>query len=650
MDRLIRIEPGGPVTKQLIFPDAEDAFMTVFIVLACIVVFCAMILNLAAKPKLTRGLVGAFMLIAGIGGLIMYGIGFDAVLTDPLLIIVRTVLAVSRMYAGVNDFSAISSAPLYSHTWAVVIFWVFHLMAFYATASATISVLGSAALKRIKYWMQRYGASVIVFGISNDTVELGRSLTSAGVKNIVFVAGKPDSACESAINTMGCLVRTDVSALEPDLKFLKSLGSEKGAPELKLYALDADETKNRNYAEKLLAALEKEGVDTANVSLVMRSTDESVECGLSRTPSHYGYGDVRNFTDVSVAGRMLMQLMPPCNKMDFLPDGRAAGDFDAVVVGFGKTGRSVLRNLVRNAQFEGSHFRTAVFSPAATHENGYFCSGFPGLVEEYDISFIPDNAGSISFFNYLREHASTLRYIVVCTGKPDRDVEICTEISSYLIQLGCRAAVCRCSSRDVAWSVTPEAPVQFRSVYGSDAIISDVPDRMAVMLNYSYVNDPDITPEAAWSACDYFSRESSRAAADFCKAYIRMLGRDEDSVTAEGWGELSDKQKENLGRTEHLRWNAFHYSMGFTSMSDETLIRRGEQRLKEEKETGSSRMNIAKDLAGRQHACLRTWEELDAAAELESRYTGVCKDYKDMDIRNVLAIPAVLRAAKEKNR
>lgn len=623
--------------------------MTVFIVIACIVVFCAMILNLAAKPKFTKGLTGAFMLIAGIGGLIMYGIGFDAVFDDPLLIIVRTVMAVSRMYAGVNDFGAISSAPLYSHNWAIVVFWVFHLMAFYATASATISVLGSAALKRIKYWMQRYGASVIVYGISSDTVELGRSLTSAGVKNIVFVAGKPDSACEAAINSMGCLVRSDASALEPDLKFLKSLGSEKGSPVLKLYALDTDESNNRIYAAKLLKALEKEKVDTENISLVMRSTDESVECGLSRTATRYGYSDVKNFTDVSVAGRMLMQLMPPCDKMEFLPDGRASGDFDAVIVGFGKTGRSVLRNLTRNAQFEGSHFRTAVFSPASEKENGYFCSSFPELVNKYDISFITGDARSIDFYNYLRAHASTLRYVVVCTGDHNRDVEIFTEIASFLIQIRCRAAVCRCSSRDVAWSTEPDAPVQYKNVYGSDTIISDVPDRMAMMLNYSYINDPGTTPEKAWSDCDYFSRESSRAAADFCRAYLRMLGKDEDDVISDGWGELTDEQKENLGRTEHLRWNAFHYSMGFTSMSDETLVQRGGQRLKEIEEYGSSALNIGKDLPGRQHACLRDWEELDALAELESRYSGKLKDYKDMDIRNVLALPAVLKAAKEKS-
>ena len=59
---------------------------------------------------------------------------------------------------------------------------------------------------------------------------------------------------------------------------------------------------------------------------------------------------MRNFTNASLAARLLMQSMPPCEKLNFNDDGSAQGDFDAVVVGFGKTGRTVLRYLIRNAQ------------------------------------------------------------------------------------------------------------------------------------------------------------------------------------------------------------------------------------------------------------------------------------------------------------
>ena len=70
--------------------------MTVTIVLLSILLFSAMILNLAAKPRFTRGLIGACSLIAALGGLVLYGIGYSYTLAGSSLQIVRTVLAVCR--------------------------------------------------------------------------------------------------------------------------------------------------------------------------------------------------------------------------------------------------------------------------------------------------------------------------------------------------------------------------------------------------------------------------------------------------------------------------------------------------------------------------------------------------------------------------
>ena len=621
--------------------------MTVTIVLLSTLLFGAMILNLAAKPRFTRGLIGACSAISAVGGLILYGIGFSYTLTDPTQGVLRTVLAVCRMYAGINEYSAVSDAPLFAHSIWQAAFWIVHVMAFYSTASAAISTLGSAALKRLKFWLQRYGSSVIIFGISDDTVEFGRSLMASGVHNVIYVGGKPDASCEAAINAAGSLVRSDLSALNPDLKFLKSLGSEKGSPELTLYALDADENRNRLYAAKLLSALEEAGVDTARVRLVLRSSDESVDSGFTRTAERFGYGDVKVFTNVSLSARLLMQSMPPCDKMTFREDGSAEGDFDAVIVGFGKTGRSVLRYLTRNAQFVGSHYRAAVFSPVSDQENGYFCSSNPGLVENYDIQFHASDAKSRDFYSYLRSHVSTLRYVVVCTGNQARDSEIASEVSAFLAQLGCDAAVCQCSAKSVSWSEHPGEPMRYRTVYSADVIGSNAYDRMAMMLNYSYVNDKSIKPEDAWAGCDYFSRESSRASADFIRAFLRITNTREEDLNSESWKDKSPALLENLGITEHLRWCAFHYSMGFVSMPEDVLHARGKQYRSEMEQSGSSRLRIAKDLPHRMHACLCTWEELDDLSKAEETYTGKYTDYKDMDVRNVLALPNVLRAAKE---
>ncbi|MDD5955259.1 MAG: hypothetical protein PUD38_08745 [Firmicutes bacterium] len=621
--------------------------MTAAIVLLSILLFCAMILNLAAKPRFTRGLIGACTLISALGGLVLYGIGYYCLPISPTQQIFRTVLSVCRMFAGINEYSVISAAPIFEHDIWQTAFWLVHLMAFYATASATISTLGAAALKRLKFWLQRYGSSVIIYGISEDTVAFGRSLIASGVHNVIYVGNKPDATCEGAINAAGALVRSDISALNPDRKFLKSLGSEKGSPDLTLYALDTNANQNLAYAAALLGALEACSVDTTRVRLVMRSSDDSVESGLTRSKERYGYGDVKNFTDTSLSARLLMQSMPPCDKMTFRDDCTAQGDFDAIIVGFGKTGQSVLRYLTRNAQFAGSHYCVSVFSPNYENEIGHFCSSYPGMMEQYDIRFQNVDARSRAFYSYIRDRLASLRYVVVCTGNQRRDNEISSEISAYLKQISCDAAVCQCSSKSVAWCVHPGTPFQYRSVYEAAVLGSDACDRMAMMLNYSYVNDKQITPQQAWADCDYFSRESSRASADFIRAFLRIAGTTEQTLDAQSWPEKSPAQLENLGITEHLRWCAFHYSMGFESMPEDVLHARGKQYRAQMEANGRATIRITKDLPHRMHACLCTWEELDTLSTIEEQYTGKYTDYKDMDVRNVLALPHVLQAVKE---
>ena len=45
--------------------------MTAAVIVFSVLLFCAMILNLAAKPRFTRGLIGACTLAAALGGQIL---------------------------------------------------------------------------------------------------------------------------------------------------------------------------------------------------------------------------------------------------------------------------------------------------------------------------------------------------------------------------------------------------------------------------------------------------------------------------------------------------------------------------------------------------------------------------------------------------
>lgn len=625
----------------------SNHLFTAEVILFSAAMFFAIIINLAAKTKVGRSLTGFFAVTAGVCGSLLYGTAFAVAYRGNFPAAVpRTVWNVCRMYMGVPDWASIQAAHLDSIRWIEVVFWIVHLMALYCTASAAIATLGESAMKRLRFWLQRYGATTVIYGINEDSILFGQTLTSAGKRNLIYVGTCANAAFAGTINAMGCLLRTDGSAMNPDLRFLKSIGSEKGAPHLTLYALDYDESRNQVFAGALLKALEEQKVDTSHVSLVLRGNDDSVQSDLQQTVGRYGYGDVKTFTNASVSARMLMQAMPPCRKMEFDENGRAKGDFDAVIIGFGRSGRCVLRQLLQNAQFEGSHFRAGVFSLMPQNETGYFSSSYPGVITRYDVDFCNVNAQSIEFFRYLEEHLGTLRYVISCTGSQMRDNEICAEISSFLHLRGSHAAVCSCSGKSIGWSENPGEPVCYRTIYTSDVLLSDTVDRRAMLLNHSYCGG-EITAEDAWKQCSYFDRESSRASADFMEAFIRMSGLSRDEVTEESWKALSPAVMENMARTEHLRWCAFHYAMGFLPMNLEDFRLRGEL-YRKQLQAGEKPIRIGKDMLARRHACLCAWEELEALSEREAQYTGKRTDYHKLDLDNVAAVPALLRMEKEK--
>jgi hypothetical protein len=55
-------------------------------------------------------------------------------------------------------------------------------------------------------------------------------------------------------------------------------------------------------------------------------------------------------------------------------------------------------------------------------------------------------------------------------------------------------------------------------------------------------------------------------------------------------------------------------------------------------------VRINKNQQARTHACLVSWDELDELSARDNAITGRGVDYKQLDINNVLALPAVLRA------
>jgi len=73
-------------------------------------------------------------------------------------------------------------------------------------------------------------------------------------------------------------------------------------------------------------------------------------------------------------------------------------------------------------------------------------------------------------------------------------------------------------------------------------------------------------------------------------------------------------------------------------MSDEAWEKRAEEYRRELALGGIGRTRISKDAAGKRHACLIPWDDMDELSKRENAVTGKNIDYKQMDRDNVKVV------------
>ena len=608
-------------------------------------VFFAMILALVLKPTAARRLSTVFMTIGVIGGLLIYGIGYtEAFQGDLAMTVIRTPMTVIRMFIGVNDLDTIKNTVPVSTRTGLSVFWTVHLMAFYSMASAAMYTIGAGVLRNLRFVLARHGDLTLIYGINEKSVMLGHQCIERGKTSVVFIAESADEATVNDLNTAGMSVLTGNAAVQCEQSVIRKLRIRKRR--LTVYALDRAEDENLFYALRLKAALEKAGVPVKNTQITLPGAEDILAPMLQASEAAYGFGYVNVYDAADLAARALIRTCPPWSFMHFNADGFATEDFDCVVAGFGRHGQAALKKLVMNGQFAGSTFHAAVFSPNVENEAGFLEEDSPELLRQYDIRRYAADARSSAFYEYIRTHLGSLKMIVVCTGDEAMNREISDNLMLYLRRNHAeRICVVQCDDSGVRYQETLGKPIIRTEICSLDYLSAKETDRLAILLNSTY-DSSDRSDWEKWMACDSFGKMSSRASADFLPAFIRISGSSREDILAGTWNPDSALQQV-LGQTEHLRWCAFHYAMGYVPMSRMEFEANIEAFSRLQAEGKHPGFRISKNPQERKHACLIPWEELDRLSEEENRATGRNVDYKQIDINNVLALPKLLRAEED---
>ena len=610
--------------------------MTVILLSAAF--FVVVIFYIALEQEKRERITGIAFFIAALGGIVLYGFAYShghEGLFVHMSAVLRTLIDVGRMFVGMNNEAvfreALENAGLNGSV-LVVLFWTVHFLAYYSMASAAIMALGKGAIRRLRQFLLRVKNVVVIYGVNDSSLTFGRHMSSDRHNSLVYV-GRADSSQESVIRQMGALLYNDDVSLQPQKAFFKRLAMRDDKQKLHLYALDTNEDANIKYAVNLLKVLKEENFDSARTDLVLLGQEEGHGGDLQVGKDHYGYGEVKAFDHAELTARLLVQKYPICKAVEFDDNGLAKADVEVLVIGFGHMGQDVLKKLVANGQFAGSSFHAHVFDPACGMIDGFFRRSYAGLLENYDVSFYPYSGQSVKFCDFLEEHAKTLTYIVVAVGSLKKGSELAYSIMELLNGYGRKMPVYQCCDDSVVCHRN-HVESEYSCLHDADILYGGTMDEFAMKINHYYCG-PDGSEKEQWIASDYFSRMSCRASADFLSAYLfRLCGN--QSI------EIPDKKMENMSMTEHLRWCGFHYSMGYTKMSDEVWEKRAEEYRKEIALGGKGSTRISKDTVDKRHACLVSWDELDVLSAKESAVTGKDTDYKQMDRDNIKVILKLL--------
>ena len=610
-------------------------------VLAC---FIAAVLNLALESRFRLRMTRAALVMTICIGAFFYGYGYGWTMGFHFTALVRALLALCKMFGGFNDLASIQEAPVFRNHLLLDLFWLGHFLGFYVTASTTIAALGERLLRRIRATLLRRGPLLLVFGVNARAVAYGRRMAREKKQSVVFVDPDDIHGAENNVKGFGAVLEKDDDALAANGRFLRRLNMKPGTRRIELAVLHDDGRKNLEYARKLLRTMTERGIRPEQTRLLASGIGN--QAAELQNLGGSGYGSVYAFDPHELTVRMILRDCPPCGQIRFDDTGKAAEDFHAVIVGFGRMGRAMLAGLVMNGQFSGSRFRADIFDPGV--QNG-FLHDHP-VMKAYDIRFHAVDGRDDAFYAFLEENRAHIRMIALCTGSNERNHEIADDIASWF-PWNEKMPLTVYAAEDCYFRLDENrSEVRGPHFFDSDGLDLEEMDAVAMQVNQVYCEKAGSTLPAAenWARCGYRDRQSCRACADFYPAVLRAAGKTAEQVAAGEWP--PDRETlENLSVTEHMRWCAFQYATGYGPMPADVWERRA-GRYRAEKAGGKTpEWRISRDDETRQQACLVPWEELDELSRRENEATGGQVDYKQMDRDNVLVLSRVLAAKNHGN-
>lgn len=583
-------------------------FFITFAASAVLVIILFIII--ARRTKLIDKIYFPLFLIVVISGLFIYGYAFTVNETLLFTAVIRTALQVLSMFVGNVNYDIVKNTPLYATLPGQFIFWSVHLLAFYMTASAVLSTIGSTLILKNRGILLKLSRREvnIIYGTDDNSFNHARALLKSNPKSlIVFIDDHSTSDYSSFINQLGFVVVDSTNSRFEDNFGLKHKKS------IQLYCISQNEQSNMEFADRFANILKE---SNKKATLTIRATEKTLDQILQDSSKQYS--NIFCFAEKELTARLVTRKASFVDYIQFNDAAVAQNDLYIGIVGFDILGQEILSDTIRNTQFEGCRAHYYVIDKDLDNLAGPYKHEHPGLFTNYDITLINADCRSLEAITVLKDVLNQFNVVMICMSDVKENADLAA-IWEAMTKKDCTVIQCYKNAVKVFNDLS-----EGQTLYGSDILITKTIDDRAMKVNQLYLKNMDV--QEAWDHTDAFSRQSSRAMADFIDVYKKIMDK---------LPEINDEVLENLSRTEHLRWCAFHYTKGYQVMTKDIIIQRAKLRDKQIEEEGHSNLRITVDRENKLHACLIDWDKLDDLDQLVYELTGTRTNYKELDRQNV---------------
>lgn len=614
-----------------------------------------------------------YALITLISGWTLYYVGFFFGGTSQSLLasVVRPLIAAIGMFVGNTAYQEICSTYTTNPTY-MTLFAVIHLSAILVSAIFVINFFWKRSKSYLQgkwwYFLPSDAPLNIFFGLNEQSITLARDIQKEkqGKEHIIFIdlTNSSDEQKEglslsqlfgfsnyhqeyinqlagvnytikSAFGSLSDMESEDGNILELlHLRTVKKLIERHS--QTRCFLLYEQEDDNIKSAINLMqdAVCKEKQIDI--YCLARKNKENSVVekmAYLKQKDTH------PNIHLLDIANLSIQQLK---NHVEYQPisfvspntkKGVVENSFNALVIGFGETGRDAVRYLYEFGAFPNLEGRRSLFKCYAVDKQidqlaGSFYNNSPALLDSKEIELLKMDEQSMDFWRWVDGQILMLNYIIIAIGNDKKDMQIAIDILDKAMKKGkdmsnFKIFIRTYSKENESWmkemahfynQKLQDVFVIFgtyEELYTYKNIIDEDTLRQAkeFYAGYTSKKKDDPTWEQRHLICEkeeqdgvsYRLKEREKVTLDDINAVIRKENQDiansrhiDTKLTLVGlsrkskkedFDKLTDEQKKNLAICEHLRWCASHEMTGYV--------------------WGGKDDNLRKT-----HSCLKPWQDL----------------------------------------